>query len=213
MAGVSRVVLPCHSRFSAEQTFAYTPAGYKTRNTVSCSCSLSGKTAENQPPLAADLRLLQLFAHMACSANDTRACMQLIGCCTILLASSPRVTCCAVVSITSKSCCCRLSVAYFVRCAVVFDRSLLCIYLVNCDLSHAAKMSEKPEGDSQTDPMVMESCGSNSSPRGVPCIRGRVTQPPPQGGIGCRPPPKYQCTHPGTGQAFYRMPLCPTPLG
>jgi len=164
--GVGKTVLPCHLRFPPEQTFAYTPAGYKTRNPERfCSCPLSRVTAGNQPPLAAEMRLLQLVVHLACSTDDARACVRLIGRGEILLASSSRVTRCAVVSTVSKSCC-RLSVAYIVRCAVAFDRSLLRIYLVNCNLSHAAKMSEKPEGNSQTDPMVVESCGSNSDLHG-----------------------------------------------
>ena len=164
VAGAYECMSPWVRRTVCIVTIGPTPASCQRRNTVFCSCPLPGKTVENQPPLAADLRLLQLFARVACSVSVARPCVQLIGCCAILLASSPRVICCAVVSVVRKSCCFQLSVAYFVRCAVTFDRSLLRIYLVNCVLSHAANMSGLPEGDSQIDPMVVESCGSNDSP-------------------------------------------------
>jgi len=213
VVGVGKAVLPCHSWFPPEQTSAYTPAGYKTRNPEFCSCPLLEKTAGNQPPLGADMRLLQLFAHMACSTNDVRACAQLIGRCTILLASLPSVARCAVVSIVSKSCCCQLSVAYFVCCAVAFDRSLLRIYLVNCDLPHAAKMSKKPEGDSQTNPMVVESCGSDSSPRGGAMYSWSGDPAPATGWVsGVARPQSFDIRGLGRARPSPGQPCAPFPL-
>jgi len=188
------------STVSTRAHIRQSPAGYKTRNPERfCSCPLSRVTAGNQPPSTAEMRLLQLVVRLACSTHDARACVQLIGRGEILLASSSRVTRCAVVSIVSKSCCCRLSVAYIVRCAVTFDRSLLRIYLVNCDLSHAAKMSEKPEGNSQTDLMVVESCGFNSNTHGG-AMYSWSGDPAPVTGVGgvrCCLPPRFGIRAPG----------------
>ena len=207
-------VLPCNSRFTPEQASAYLPAGYKTRNSGwFCNCPLLTGAAENHPPLVADMRLLQLFVRIACSADDARACVQLICRGAILLASSSRVLHCAVVSIVSSCCCCWLPVAYIVRCAVVFDRSLLHVYLSNCELSLVAKMSEKPEGDSQTDPMVVESCGCNSSPRGGAMYSWSGDPAPATGWeSGAARPQGFDIRAPGRARPSPGQPRAPFPV-
>jgi len=214
MVGVGEAVLPCFARFPHEQTLAYPPTGYRTRNPEFCSCPLLEKVAGNQPPLAAELRLLQLFVCQACSVTDAWACMQLIGRGAILLASSPRALSCAVVSILAKCYCCRSSAMYIVRCADIFDRSLLRIYLFDGELTYVAKMSEIADGDTPPDPMVAESRGSSDDPPGGVLYTWPGDHCPVTGGTSRCPPPRHGCTQHRASQAFRWLPLRPIfPVG
>jgi len=116
------------------------------------SGSLRRKVVEKQPPLAAGLRLSELFARQACSVSDAWACASVIGRCAILLASSPRALSCDVVSIVAKCCCCQST--YIVRCADIFDRSLLRIYLFVDELTYIVRMSDIADSDTPSDPVV-----------------------------------------------------------
>ena len=134
---------------------------------------LRRKVVEKQPPLAAGLRLSELFARQACSVSDAWACASVIGRCAILLASSPRALSCDVVSIVAECCCCRST--YIVRCADIFDRSLLRIYLFVGESTYIVRMSDIADSDTPSDPMVADNRGSGDDPLGVPCTPGLGT--------------------------------------
>ena len=107
-------------------------------------------------------RLSELFVRSkqlaACSADNVLSCVPLIGRCTLMLASSPRAEHHAVVSIV---CYYRLPFVYIARSVIVFDKSLLWIYLSTFTLSNIDVMSNNRLGESDADPMAVESSGSS----------------------------------------------------
>jgi len=173
VAGAHKCMSPWVRRAVCTATVCPTSAGCGPRNMIFRSSSLRRKFVEKQPPLAAGLRLFQLFARQACSVSDAWACASLIGRGAILLASSPRALSCAVVSIVAECCCCRST--YIVRCADIFDRSLLRIYLFVGESTYIVRMSDIADSDTPSDPMVADNRGSGDDPLGVPCTPGLGT--------------------------------------
>jgi len=81
VVGAYKCISPQNRRPVCADAFGRAPAGYKTQDLgrLSIGCPQLGPTAYIQLLWIADMRLLQLFVRMACSANNARACMQLIG--------------------------------------------------------------------------------------------------------------------------------------
>ena len=168
VAGVYKCMSPWVRCAVCTATFRPTSIGRVPRDMLFRSGLLRRKFVEKPPPLAADLRLSQLFARQACSVSDAWACASLIGRCAILLASSPRALSCAVVSIVAKCCCCQST--YIVRCADIFHRSLLRIriYLFVDESTYFVRMSDIAHSDTPSDPMVADNRGSgDDSPGGA----------------------------------------------
>ena len=129
------------------------------------------KIVTQQPLPVVDFGLFKLSARKACGVSNAWACVPLIGRCTLLLASSPRALSCVyvLISFVAESC----GVSRIIRCTVVFDKSLLRIYLFVNELCCTVKMSDIADVDAPKDPVVAGEDSVGGGPPGVPCTPGQ----------------------------------------
>jgi len=174
---------------------------------VVCNCLLSNMAIANRLLLATTVRLSQLFVHAKCDVDNA----SLIGRCANVLASSPKVNSYAAVSVVVRGNCGRLLGALIVQCAILFDLSLLRIYLFASDSLPVVSMSDVPESIVSTDPKPPRVAMLSLTPVGATCTRGHVTQSPPLGGSRCYPTPMRGHTRPRPRQTHVRRSPCPCP--